>query len=340
MKRFAFFTVILSAAITIFAYGCGKGSGKKTKFVSIGTGSMTGVYYPTGQAVSRMLNKKEKDYGIKATVDATSGSVYNINAVLNGDLDFGIAQSDRQFQAFNGLKPWKERKADLRSVFSIYPESITLLASEPSGIKDIKGLKGKKVSIGSAGSGTLQNALDVLKASNISEKDIIAEKTEPIEAPGLVQDGRLDAFFFTVGHPNGNIKEATSGRIKMFIVPIKGEKIDRLVESNPYYAKSVIPREFYPSSTNKEDIETIGVKATLVASKNVDENVVYALTKEVFENLDEFKKLHPAYKVITKENMLKGLSAPIHRGAMKYYKEVGLDKYIKPELKAKSSLNK
>jgi TRAP transporter TAXI family solute receptor len=287
--------------------------------------------------VSRMLNKKEKDYGIKATVDATSGSVYNINAALNGDLDFGIAQSDRQFQACNGLKPWKEKQTKLRSVFSIYPESITLLASEPSNIKEIKGLKGKKVSIGSAGSGTLLNALDVLNVFKIRKEDLNLENTEPIEAPGLVQDGRLDAFFFTVGHPNGNIKEATSGRIKMFIVPIKGKKIDELIEANPYYAKSIIPKEFYPNSTNSGDIETVGVKATLVTSEDVDEDIVYALTKEVFENLDEFKKLHPAYKVVTKENMLKGLSAPIHKGAMKYYKEAGLDKYIKPELKSSQS---
>jgi TRAP transporter TAXI family solute receptor len=327
-------TALAIAGVTVgLIHGCGKGEGKGKKFVSIGTGSMTGVYYPTGQAVSRMLNKKEKDYGIKATVDSTSGSVYNINAVLNGDLDFGIAQSDRQFQACKGLKPWKEKKTDLRSVFSIYPESVTLLASEPSGVKDVNGLKGKRVSVGSAGSGTLQNALEVLNVFGIQKKDYTMENTEPLEAPGLVQDGRLDAFFFTVGHPNGNIKEATSGRIKMFIVPIEGDKIDKLIKANPYFAKSVIPKEFYPNSTNKNDIDTIGVKATLVTSKNVDEDVVYALTKEVFENLDEFKKLHPAYKVITKENMLKGISAPVHRGAMKYYKEAGLDKYIGPELK-------
>ena len=142
-----------------------------------------------------------------------------------------------------------------------------------------------------------------------------------IEAPGLLQDERIDAFFYTVGHPNGNIKEATSGRIKVRIIPIVGSEINKMLDEFPYYAKSLIPKEFYPNSLNEEDIKTIGVKATFVTSVNVDEQIVYAMTKEVFENLEEFKKLHPAYKVLTKENMRKGLSAPLHEGALRYFQE-------------------
>ena len=145
-----------------------------------------------------------------------------------------------------------------------------------------------------------------------------------VEAPGLLQDERIDAFFYTVGHPNGNIKEATSGRIKVRIIPITGPEIDKMLEEYPYYAKSVIPKEFYPNSLNAENINTIGVKATFITSQNVNEQIVYAITKEVFENLEEFKKLHPAYKVLTKENMLKGLSAPLHEGALKYFQERGM----------------
>jgi TRAP transporter TAXI family solute receptor len=153
-----------------------------------------------------------------------------------------------------------------------------------------------------------------------------------VEAPGLLQDERLDGFFYTVGHPNGNIKEATSGRIKVFIVPITGEEIDILLKEYSYYAKALIPREFYPRALNTEDIATIGVKATFVTSRHVSEDVVYALTKVVFENFEEFKTLHPAYKVLTKENMLEGLSAPVHPGALRYYKEAGLDAHIDPAL--------
>ena len=303
-------------------------------FVTIGTGGVTGVYYPTGGAISRMINKKSKIYDIKATVESTGGSVYNINAVLSGDLEFGVAQSDRQYQAYNGKAEWakKGKQKDLRSLFSIHPESITLIASEKSGIKSVYDLKGKRVNIGNPGSGQLQNSKDVLSAFNIGTESIKPERVKAVEAPGLLQDEKIDAFFYTVGHPNGNIKEATSGRIKVNMISIKGKEVEDLLKKHSYYAKAVIPCKFYPNSINKKDVETIGVKATFVTSKNVDEKVVYAITKEVFDNLEAFKKLHPAYLALTEENMLQGLSAPIHRGALKYYREAGLVKHIDPEL--------
>jgi len=304
------------------------------KFVTIGTGGVTGVYYPTGGAISRMLNKKSADYDIKATVESTGGSVYNINAVMSGDLEFGIAQSDRQYQAYNGLAEWSGAgpQKDLRAVFSIHPESITLIASAESGVKSVKDLKGKRVNIGNPGSGQRQNSIDVLSAFGLGLEDIKAEQVKAVEAPGLLQDEKIDAFFYTVGHPNGNIKEATSGRIKVGIVSIVGGGLDALLTKNPYYAKAVIPAKFYPNAENKVDADSIGVKATFVASAKLDDEIVYAITKEVFDNLEEFKKLHPAYAVLTKENMLQGLSAPIHKGALKYYEEAGLVKYIDPAL--------
>jgi TRAP transporter TAXI family solute receptor len=324
------FTVILACIATTLC-GCKQ---EGTKFVTIGTGGVTGVYYPTGGAISRMVNKQFNKYGIKATVESTSGSVFNINGVINGDLEFGIAQSDRQYQAYNGMVEWADRgkQTDLRSVFSIHPESITLIASGRSNITEIKHLQGKRVNLGNPGSGQLQNSKDVIHAARLDEDDISGEYVKAVEAPGLLQDERLDAFFYTVGHPNGNIKEATSGRIKVFIVPIEGQDVDNMLQEYPYYAKSIIPCEFYPSALNKEDIPSIGVKATLVTSAKVDDDVVYAITREVFENLEDFKSLHPAYKVLTKENMLKGLSAPVHKGALKYYRETGMDKYIDPKL--------
>lgn len=331
MKKINIF-IIVFAGISIFSVGC---KSKKTTFVTIGTGAVTGIYYPTGGAISQMVNKKYDEYGIKATVESTGGSVFNVNAVLNSDLEFGIVQSDRQYQAYNGLAEWSNsgKQTDLRSVFSVHPESITLIASEKSGIKTINDLKGKRVNLGNPGSGSLQNSRDVLKAVGLSEKeDISAEYVKGVEAPGLLQDERIDAYFYTVGHPNGNIKEATSGRIKVFIVPIEGADIDKMLDNFSYYAKSIIPRSFYPSALNTEDIQTIGVKTTFITSKQVDEDIVYAITKEVFENIEDFKLLHPAYQVLTKEGMLEGLCAPIHKGAMKYYKQVGLDKHIEPKL--------
>jgi len=341
MKKLAFLTLLIS----LVAFGCGQQEQKAESksesakpsgvtYVTIGTGGVTGVYYPTGGAISRVVNQKSAEYGIKATVESTGGSVYNINAVLAGDLEFGVAQSDRQYQAYHGEAEWEDRgpQTKLRSVFSVHPESITLIASAESGINSGEDLAGKIVNIGNPGSGQLQNSKDVLEAFGLSEESIKPEYAKAVEAPGLLQDERIDAFFYTVGHPNGNIKEATSGRIKVKIVPLVGPAVEKLIAKYPYYAKSVIAISNYPTAANDSDVESVGVKATFVTSDDVSEDVVYAITKEVFENFEEFKTLHPAYSVLTKENMLAGLSAPIHRGALKYYKEAGLDQYIKPEL--------
>ena len=328
MKKLVIFTVALVFGFTLLA-GVGpfeqKAQAARTTFVTIGTGGITGVYYPTGGAIAKMVNKKRKEYGIRATVESTGGSVFNVNAVMTGDLEFGVVQSDRQYQAVNGMAEWKDKgkQADLRAVFTIHPESITLVAADDSGIKTIQDLKGKRVNIGNPGSGQRQNSIDALEAAGIDWKsDIKAEGVKAAEAPGLLQDGRIDAFFYTVGHPNGNIKEATSGKRKVHMVPIKG--VDQLLAKYPYYAKAVVPMKFYSGASNDADVETFGVKATFVTSSKVPDEVVYAITKEVFDNFEAFKKLHPAYGVLTKKNMLEGMSAPIHPGAMKYFKEAGL----------------
>ena len=327
MKRLG----LLLLGLGVAAAGCAK---QETTFVTIGTGGVTGVYYPTGGAISRMVNKKYDTYKIKATVESTSGSVYNINAVVNGDLEFGVAQSDRQYQAYHGLAEWAESgpQTDLRSVFAVHPESITLVASEASGIKEVGDLRGKRVNLGNPGSGQLQNSKDVLDAVGIGEDEISAEYVKAVEAPGLLQDGRIDAFFYTVGHPAGNIKEATSGRLKVRLIPITGPAIEAMIADRPYYTEATISHEFYENALNKEDIPTIGVKATFVTSTRVAPEVVYAITKEVFENLDDFRELHPAYKNLTEIDMLKGLSAPIHPGALRYYRESGLIERIDPRL--------
>jgi len=323
MKKGMFLGVALAASM-LMSFGAAQA---KTQFVTIGTGGITGVYYPTGGAIAKMVNKKKKEYGIRATVESTGGSVFNINAVMNGDLEFGIAQSDRQFQAVQGMAEWKDKgpQENLRAVFSIHPESVTLVAAVDAGIKDIKDLKGKKVNIGNPGSGQRQNSIDALGAVGINyEKDLKAESIKASEAASLLQDGRIDAFFYTVGHPSGSIKEATSGARKVRLASITG--VDALLAKYPYYAKATIAISNYPGAQNDKDVDTFGVKATLVTSVKVSDDVVYAITKEVFDNFEDFKKLHPAYATLTKEQMLEGLSAPIHPGAMKYYKEAGLMK--------------
>jgi TRAP transporter TAXI family solute receptor len=326
MRRITLF-VVAAAALALAAADFTPAAAE-TKFFTIGTGGVTGVYYPTGGAIARIVNAKKKEYGMRLTVESTGGSVYNINAIMSGDLDFGVVQSDRQFQAYNGSEnsEWAGKpQKDLRALFAIHPESVTLCAAVDSGIKGIKDLKGKRVNIGNPGSGQRQNSIDALTAFGLDyEKDLMGEGLKAAEAPGMLQDGRLDAFFYTVGHPSGAFKEATSGTRKVRFVPVTLPK--EFYAKFPYYAPSIVPVAEYPGAANDTDIPTFGVKATFVTSAMVGDEYVYNLVKEIFENFEEFKNLHPAYGVLTKENMLEGLSAPIHPGAMKYYKEAGLMK--------------
>jgi TRAP transporter TAXI family solute receptor len=299
-----------------------------TTFVIIGSGGVTGVYYPTGGAIARIVNQKRDQYGVRMTVESTAGSVFNVNAILAGDLEFGLVQSDRQYQAINGLAEWKPKgkQEDLRAVFTIYPESVTLVAAVDAGIVKIEDLTGKRVNIGNLGSGQRQNAIDALTAVgiNYATDDLVAESVNAAEAPRLLQEGQIDAFFYTVGHPCGAIKEATAGARRVRLVPVNGPGIDKLIAGSPYYAKATIPVGLYPGVQNNSDVETFGVKATLVTSAKVPDDVVYAITKEIFDNFEQFKKLHVAYAMLTRANMLEGQSAQIHPGAMKYYKEAGL----------------
>ncbi len=295
-------------------------------FVTIGTGGITGVYYPTGGAIAKIVNNKKDEYNIRATVESTGASVFNINAIMSDDLDFGIAQADRQYQAYNGLSEWEGKpQKDLRAVFSLAPEMITFIAAEDSGIKTLEDSKGKVINIGNPGSGQRQNAIDLYTSNNIDiEKDLKAEGIKAADAPRMLQDGRIDGFFYTVAHPNGNIKEATAGKRKVRIVPI--EDISALEKDFPYYTKGYIDMSQYQDATNASEgqVPTVSMLATFVTDADTPDEVVYAVTKEIFENIDEFKTLHPALANLTKEGMLEGLTAPLHPGAIKYYKEAGL----------------
>jgi len=296
----------------------------------IGTGSITGVYYPTGGAIAKLINDKSKQYGIQCSVESTDGSVYNLNHILTKDLGFGVVQSDRQYQAFNGYAEWESTgpQKDLRSVFSIHSESVTFIATEESGINSIYDIKNKRINIGNPGSGPRQNSIDALKAIGINiETDIFYFEETIDKAIEMLHNGEIDALFYTVGHPSTAIYNAIQGIKLVRIIQLSSPGINEMVQNKPYYVKSIIPADSYPGILNTEDIETFGVKATFVTSVDTPNDVVYAITKEVFGNFDIFKEMHPAYKQLTIENMLEGLSAPIHKGALNYFKENGLIKY-------------
>jgi TRAP transporter TAXI family solute receptor len=300
----------------------------ETVFITIGSGDFSGVYFPVGLTIAKMINNKRNVYGIRATVESTRGSVFNLNAIMAAYLEFGLAQSDIQYQAVMGLGEWVKKgpQNELRAVFSIHPESLCLVAAVDAGIKTMADLKGKRINLGNPGSGQYLNSIDALQAAGLNPKsDIYAEKAKAFEAPVLLQDRRIDAFFCTVGHPSETLQNATSGERKVRFIPITGPGVDQMVADHNYYTQTTVPvPQFYPGAENPEDVKTFGVIATLCTSTKMPDPVVYAITKEVFDNFAQFKRQHPAFRDLTKEDMLKGLTALLHRGAIKYFKEAGL----------------
>ncbi len=290
------------------------------KEYKLGTGSETGVYFQLGKGLAGLSS----NVVIKPVI--SEGSVENINMVLKGEFGFGIAQSDRQYQAYYGFEDWQEagEQKSLRSICSFYPETVTLMASEASGIVSVYDLKDKRISLGEKGSGQHQNALDVLSIIGCDLSDIQPRFLSPQEASKALEDGKIDAFFYTIGHPNNLVQQITESKTKMRFIPIVGYDAEKLLMDYPYYSEADIPAGLYPEALNKESVQSIGVRATLVTSADVPNEVVKQFTKSIFENFDQLKKIHPALQDLTKEEMFQALSAPMHDGAMEYYREVDL----------------
>jgi uncharacterized protein len=312
------------ATALIGSLAAGSALAQEQQFVSIGTGGVTGVYYPVGGAICRLMNQTRREHGIRCSVESTGGSVFNVNAIRGGDLEFGVVQSDVQYNAANGEEGFADTGADenLRSVFSLHAEPLTVVARADSDITDFDSMQGKRVNIGNPGSG--QRALmDLLIAEKgWSNSDFaLAAELAPAEQSSALCDNNIDAFAYTVGHPAGVIQEATT-TCDTIIVPVEGEEIDAIVEANPYYFKAVIPGGMYRGSD--EDVNTFGVGATVVTSAEVEDEVVYQFVKAVFDDFENFKSLHPALENLEPEEMVgQGNSAPIHPGAERYYQEQG-----------------
>jgi len=295
------------------------------EFITIGTGGVTGVYYPTGGAICRLVNKGRKEHGIRCSVESTGGSVYNLKTIRAGELEFGVAQSDWQYHAYNGTSDNFQDDGPfegLRAVFSVHPEPFTVVARADSGITEFDDLKGKRVNIGNPGSGQRGTMEVVMDAKGWTTDDLaLATELKAAEQSAALCDNQIDAMVYTVGHPSGSIQEATTA-CDSVLVNVTGPVIDELIAENPYYRKATIPGGMYRGTDS--DVTTFGVGATIVTSADVSDEAVYQVVKAVFDNFEDFKKLHPAFANLTPEEMIKdGLSAPLHDGAAKYYREKG-----------------
>ena len=289
--------------------------------VLFGGASIVGVYYQVALQISNLMNRHMgDDYNFIGR--PTGGSVFNINGILRETFDFGVAQSDRNFQAFNGVADWEGNAVtNLRSVFSMHPETVMLVTRKDTGIKKVDDIKGKRINIGNPGSGQRFNAEEVLRVHGIDPgKDIRAESLQQHEASRALVDRKIDAFFYTVGNPSAAIEEPAQS-VDIVMVPLDHPDIKKLAEEKPYYVFTKIPAGTYRGVDY--DVPTYAVTATVITHENVPEQIVYDMVKTVFENLEQLKKSHSAFRYLEPKQMLEGLSAPFHPGALKYYKEKG-----------------
>jgi len=307
----------------IFLAACGEAN--DDRFITIGTGGVTGIYYPSGAAICRMVNRDRVKHGLRCSVEATGGSVYNVRAVRMGDLDIGVTQSDWQYHAYMGTNVFEKEGAfkDLRVLFSLHPEPFTVVARKDSGIHTLDDLKGKRVNIGNPGSGSRATVEALMQTIGWTEQDFaIAAELKAAEQSQALCDNKLDAIIYVVGHPSGSIKEATTS-CESVIVEIAGPKVEKLVAETPYYSPAIIPGGMYNGTDH--DVKTYGMRAVFITSVDVDEEIIYQVTKAVMGNLDNFKRLHAAFQMLEiREMATAGLVAPLHPGAERYLREINM----------------
>lgn len=322
MKRHTFSAVVTGTLLSAAMFAAPVMAQDEEQFITIGTGGQTGVYYVVGQSICRLVNRLE-DANIKCNAPSTGGSVANINGIKSGQLDMGVAQSDVQYQAYNGTGNFEGNPyPELRAVFRVHGEPLTLLARADSGIKTLNDLKGKRVNIGNPGSGQRNTMQVVMDAKGWTMDTFsLASQLDAAEQASALSDNNIDAMVYVVGHPNGSIQEATT-TVDARLIPLDDDDVKGIVNEFPYYSSSVIAGGLYKG--NPDDVETFGVAATFVTTVEADEEIIYQTVKAVFDNFDRFKQLHPAFENLVAEDMAtQGLSAPLHEGAARYYREQG-----------------
>ena len=320
MKKF---TALAASLSLIGALGAAPAHAQQ-QFVTIGTGGVTGVYYAAGGAICRLMNKDRAEHGIRCSVESTGGSVYNVNTIKAEELDFGVVQSDVQYNAVKGAAQFKEVGpfGDLRAVFALHAEPLTVLARKDANVTRMEDFKGKRFNVGNPGSGQRATVEMLLPALGMSMADFsLASELKPDEHGAALCDNKIDGFAYVVGHPAANIQDPTT-TCGAKLVAVTGEGVDKLVAQYPYFASVSVPGGLY--ANNPEPTPTFGVVASFVTSVKVADDKVYTLVKAVFDNFEDFKKLHTAFAGLEPKEMIRGgLSAPLHEGALKYYKEKG-----------------
>jgi len=327
LKYFAL--LVLAAAACAVSSGSSAQVTGTDKFISIGTAGLTGVYYPAGGAICRLVNRGRKEHGVRCNSESTSGSVYNLNALKQNQIELGIAQTDWVYSSYKGLDSFADIGAntELRTIFLLHSEPFTVIVRKDSNIKSFNDIKGRKVNVGTPGSGVRGTMEKLMRKKGWRMSDFkAATELKSNELPSALCSGKIDVVLFTSGHPNGLITDITN-KCETNLLPVEGSDVEELIKEYPYYTKATIPAGMY--NGNNSEIRTFGVKAALVSNASLPDEVVYQLVKAVFDNIEDFKTLHPVFANLEPSVMVKeAVAAPLHNGALKYFNEKG---YITPE---------
>jgi TRAP transporter TAXI family solute receptor len=320
MNNKKWFVLVLALVLAI-SFTASQALAEKRRFLSIASGWVTGAYYPFAGAVSRVAWKSLKAKNIKVTAESSGASVANSKLIGKGDTDFALLQNDIAYYAHYGKMMFDKPIKNLLGCMTLYPETIQIVARKDANIKSVADLKGKRVSIGPLGSGTTENAKQILKAWGISEKDLESQQLKASQAADYMKDGRLDAYFNTTAVGAAHIID-TALLVPSVIVPVSGPNAEKLLKEYGFYAKDTVSPGIYKGVD--APVETVAVMAMLAARADLETEIVYLILKAIYEDLDQVKKAHAKFKGIDVKNALMGMSIPLHPGAEKYFKEVGV----------------
>lgn len=312
------FSVVLSAA-------------SEKRLLALGTGGVTGLYYPAGGALCRLVNLSRQQHGIRCAVRSTLGSLTNLTQVSNGELDLGIAESGQLYNAVQGRGRFAKQGADnsFRALFNLFPEYLSILVKNDAAIQTFEDLRGKRVNIGKEGS-SQRITLELLMQQRDWQWQDFAEvlELEPAQQAAALCGNQIDATLYVVGHPSGAIKEAIRD-CDSRLLPLSERDVKALITGNPHYQQVAIKGRNYAEGL--EDISTAGVNATLFTRANLPDDVAYAVVKALFEQFDRFRRMHPAFQKLTPQQMIAtSMAAPLHPGAERYYREAGLLELVGP----------
>lgn len=316
--------LLLALIMTVaFVAGCGPSGSKddqskvETRYINIATGGTAGTYYPLGGAMAEIL--KDNLPGVNATAETTNASVANVNLLKGGSVQLAFIQNDITYYADQGAEMFKDGKVEgLKALATLYPETVQIITLDNSGIKSVADLKGKRVAVGAAGSGVEANARQILAAAGITYNDIKVQYLSFAEAANSLKDGNIDAGFITAGFPTAAVQDIAAQH-NVVLIPVSNEIADQLIKQYPFYTKVTIPAGTYQKQD--ADVQSLAVKAMLVATDAMDEQTAYDITKAIYSNLDKLKAAHSVGALITLESAKDGISIPLHPGAEKFFNE-------------------